>query len=277
MEKYTTGLLANMHLELQKAALGAANNLQLAERSFRIVESHIEKLKEYILSYQFKDKEEEIRFFKEIKPQFKKEQIYYSELFSIEEDKPQGSKKKQKQYYNQCLTAIEVYFDRNQKLYSYYRSSRADSDEIYFLRQATWRTEQLIPIHDVDRNFATPYSNTFSVLQAYEMLREYLNRAMEFESKEAVITGEKKKRNVTWTDSKAALIELVYALHSRGSVNFGNITVKQLVDDLEDFFNISLGNVYTGLLAMGIRKKGRTPYLDSLKQSLENRLDDRDM
>ena len=69
MEKYTTGLLANMHLELQKAALEAENNLQLAERSFRIVESHIEKLKEYILSYQFKDKEEEIRFFKEIKPQ----------------------------------------------------------------------------------------------------------------------------------------------------------------------------------------------------------------
>lgn len=277
MEKYTTYLLANMHVELQKVVLEAENNLQLAERSFRIVESHIEKLKEFILSYQFKDKEEEIHFFKDIKPRFKKEQMYFSELFSIEEEKPQGSKKKQKQYYEQCLTAIEVYFDRNQKLYSYYRSNRKDRDEIYFLRQASWRTEQLIPIHDLDRNFATPYSNTLSVLQAYEMLRGYLTHAMEFESREPLIAGEKKKRNVTWTDSKAALIELVYALHSRGSVNFGNITVKQLVGDLEDFFNISLGNVYTSLLAMGIRKKGRTPYLDSLKQSLENRLDDRDI
>lgn len=276
MEKYTSDLLASMHIQLQKVALNAENNLQLAEHSFHVVESCIEQLKEYILSNGFKSIEQEISFFKEIKPLFQKELVYFFEVFAIESDKPQVSIEKQKSYYNQCLNSIDLYFDRNQKFYNYCRANKAYLDEIFFLRQSPGTEEWPINKHDFDSRFSTPYSMTLSTLQAYERLREFLQIAIATEGSPILQAAEKKKRNVAWTDSKAALIELLYAIHSRGSVNFGNISVKQLVTDAEDFFNINLGNVYTSLLTMGIRKKGRTPYLHSLIQSLENRLDEKD-
>jgi len=276
MEKYTSDLLADMHIGLQKVALEAENNLQLAERSYNLVESKIELLKDYIIKYPFKDKGQEITFFKEIKPLFQKEMIYYLELFSIEAGKPQGTKKMLKSYYNKHLIAIELFFTRNQKFYNYYQGSKDYLDEAYYLRESNKVADPIVHFQDLDRNSTTPYSNTLSTLLAYERLREFLQHSLMPDSASNASAVEKKKRNVTWTDSKAALIELVYALHSRGSVNFGNISVKQLVADVEEFFNISLGNVYTSLLTMGIRKKARTPYLNSLIQSLENKLDEKD-
>jgi hypothetical protein len=279
MEKFINDLLGQMHIELQKTAIEveADNYLQLAERSFYIVESYMEKLKEFISPYQFKYQEEEIRFFKEIKPMFQKELFYFNELFSIERDKPIGSKKKQEKYYGQCLIGIELFFDRNQDLYNYYRTNKTYSDEIYFLRKTSGHPHQLVYTHDLDRNFSTPYSITLSKLQAFEQLREFLLRFMERTTTLGLsVADEKQKRNTTWTDSKAALIELAYAIHAKGSVNFGNISIKQLVGDLESFFNIRLGNVYTVVLGMGIRKKTKTPYLHGLIDSLENWLDDKD-
>nr|WP_067054233.1 RteC domain-containing protein [Mucilaginibacter sp. L294] len=276
MDKITESLLAAMHLELQKTAVEIDDKLQQAEKSFNVVEQHIQKLKEFISTYSFGTSEEEIRFFKEIKPQFLKELIYFSEVFYIEAGKPLGSEAKQKVYFEQYLMTIEVFFDRNQQLYNYYRTGQVYSDENYFVRKAVGVPLNPVYTQDLDPEFSTPYSYMLGQIQAYEHLREYLLRVISNEKQGQMDATEKEKRNTTWTDSKAALIELIYAIHAKGSVNFGNITIKQLVADMECFFNIRLGNVYTVLLGMGIRKKIRTPYLHNLIGSLENKLDEKD-
>ncbi len=277
MEKTTQGLLAEMHREFQEVETLIADQLKKAQLSFNIVEKHLRTLKEFIVARPFAGPEEEIRFFKEIKPQFLKELIYYAELYSIEELKPNGSERKQRKYYGQCLANIEVFFDRNRDLYNYYRTGQVYSDNHFFVRKAND-----IPINpdyrlDLDPNFSTSFSNKLGMLQAFEELRNYLLRLMRGSRKNRTpITAKKRKRNQTWTDTKAALQELIYAIYVKGSVNNGDITIKQLKEDAEEFFNIKLGNIYTGVISIGRRKKERTPYLHSAIVSLENWLDQKD-
>lgn len=84
------------------------------------------------------------------------------------------------------------------------------------------------------------------------------------------------KTNYTWTDSKIALVELIYALHSSRSINNGKVEIKELVELFEKLFNIDLEEYSRTFIDIRMRKTGRTKYLDNLKQSLLKRMEDAD-
>lgn len=279
MRKFTESLYAEMNEALNQIAMTSENELLRAEQSYYAVRDTIRKLKEFILGYDFSDKEEEIRFFKEIKPSFEKELIYFTEMFYIESGKPVGSREIQLQYYNQALEPVRLFFGRNQFLYTYYRTGKTQFDEQFFLREAS--DEQLLPedTQDIDPRFSTVHGFKIARLQALEQLRDYIQQALRKIENGDMIPPEGKDKAFKshWTDSKAALIELAYALHSRGSINQGKGDVKQIISDLEILFNIRLGNFYRTFQNMRIRKKNRTAYLDILKDSLEKRMDETDM
>jgi len=262
-----------MHFGLQKIALEAENNLQKAQRSFYLIEETIGKIKEFISSYIFKDKEEEIVFFKNIKPSFQKELIFFEKLYYIEARRPMGSEEAEKEFLKLSLIQIQSFFDENKHVYCYHLTGDTSLDTVYFVRGEMQNPLQPVSTSDMDLTFSTPFSFTLAKLQAYEKLKDYLLLAMNPERHQAG-SGDKKKSGLTWTDSKAALIELVYALQARGSFNFGQSNIKQIVAELESLFHVQLGNVYTVKLGMNIRKKSRTPFLDNLKSSLEKDLDD---
>jgi hypothetical protein len=277
MENMTQRLLADMQREFQEVEVSTEDTLKKAQLSFNIVEKHLRVLKDFITTRTFNSTEEEIRFFKEIKPEFLRELVYYAELYSIEELKPNGSNRKQRKYYEQCLVNIEIFFDRNRKLYNYYRTGQIDSDGHFFVRTTTDTPANPDYRLDLDPNFSTSYSNKLGMLQAYEHLREYLLGVISDLGRNKVPRpGKKKRRNITWTDHKTALIELLYAVHVKGSINHGNIPINYLMSAAEEFFNIRLGNVYTAVLGIGRRKKGRTPYLHSAITSFEDWLDEKD-
>lgn len=274
MEKFTTRLMSEMTKELQKIAVESDNFLQQAQRSFFCADEVLKKIKNFILEYTFQNAEDEIKFFKNIKPSFLKKLLYSKELFDIQANKPVGTLKAQKNYYLQVLQRIELFFEKNRYFYNYYKTGESYFDDIYFVRNS----EQLplVPVYylDMDASFSTPYSFMLSKMMALEEMKDFLYQAIQ----ENLVpqADENNKKQSTWTDSKSALIELAYALHSRGSVNFGKGDIKQLISDLEFFFNIRLGNVYRVYMDMLIRKKSRTPFLDNLTSSLIKRMDEAD-
>jgi len=279
MIKTTAHLYGEMNEALGEIALATDDNLQRAEQSYQAVQAALQQVKEFILNYSFKDVQEEILFFKEIKPQFLSELIYYMKLFYIEAGKPMGNTDMLASYYKQAMERINAFFERNHTLYIYYRIGKNDHDEQYFVRTA--EKVALLPEYSLDNDpkFSNVYSYKLAKMQAYERLNNYLQQALySVEHPEVVLaTGEKKKHRSLWTDTKAALIELAYAIHSRGSVNHGKGDVKQIIADLEILFNVQVGNFYRTFQSMRIRKKNRTPFLDGLIESLERRMDDTDL
>lgn len=279
MEKFAIGLTAEMNLDLQKIALESENNYQKAEGSYYVVEAALQKLKQFVLEFEFKDSIQEIRFFKEIKPSFLKELIYYIEVYHIEAHKPMGNPDSLKHYYRSELNRVALEFERNQFLYNYYRSGRTNYDHVFFLRNADNKILSPEYTLETDPRFSSVYSFNLSKLMAFEQLDNYLNHSLFLLDNPLPmqVAGEGRRFTNVWTESKAALIELTYALHARGAVNNGRGEVKQIIADFEVLFNVQLGNFYRVYQGMRIRKKNRTAFLDTLKESLERRMDDADM
>lgn len=274
----TNSLLTEMDEALEQIAQTAENMLQRAEQSYTYIQESIYKLNDHIIAHAFRDTEEEIYFFKEIKPLFLKELIFYSELFYIETNKPVGSIEVTKEYYGLYLHRVRMFFERNELLYQYYRTGKTHYDEVYYRRNAGTDLMQPHFMPEMDSRFSTLHSYKLGKIMAFEQLRDYLqNGILRLGNPDmpAETTIKKKKRN--WTDTKAALIELAYALHARGSVNNGRGDIKELIRDLEMFFNVQLGNFYRTAQSMRIRKKNRSLYLDVLKISLEKYMDERDI
>lgn len=275
MKQFTQELHSKLLKSIQKVSMVSPNNIQRVQHAYREAEKIMNELKAFINSYSFTNKEEEILFFKTIKPKFTRELIYYAELVKIEMFRPAGSSETQQSYNKKIMDRINIFFERNQLLYDYYRMDKTEYDEQMFLRGSEgilfYPECQVV----MDLQFCTVCGYKLGKIQAFEQVVRYLQI-----DPNSVQSNSSNKQDdamqVTWTDSKAALIELAYAIHAKGSVNFGKNYLQQIVNVLEAAFQIELGNVYRTYYDMSIRKKSRTPYLDGLKIALEQRMDDGD-
>ena len=82
-----------------------------------------------------------------------------------------------------------------------------------------------------------------------------------------------KIRKVFWTDSKNALIELVYALYASGAISHGKIGIRKISLMFQIIFRIPLGDLHHAFHRMKTRAGSRTAFLDQLKTSLEEYMD----
>lgn len=72
----------------------------------------LEDLRTYIVNHPFSSKEEEIYFFKHIKPEVLSRLLYFTEIYNTEMRKPHGSIEVLKKYYNDRLDELTSYFCR---------------------------------------------------------------------------------------------------------------------------------------------------------------------
>jgi hypothetical protein len=234
----------------------------------------VAELKTFILEYTFTDQAEEIKFFKELKPKFLRELIYYSELFELEANRPVGDADVQAGYYKHVMERVRLFFERNSQLYNYYRSGKTNFDEQFFKRGAN--TQPL----DMDPRFCTMHSSKLAKIQAFEQLNSYLLtalNALRHNGPDVIINQAGYKPKSSWSDTRVALIELAYAIYAKGSVSHGNAEIKDIVSALEQAFNIDLGNFYVVFQQnIRLRKKNRTVYLDESKDYLIRYMDDQD-
>jgi Asp-tRNA(Asn)/Glu-tRNA(Gln) amidotransferase C subunit len=80
----------------------------------------------------------------------------------------------------------------------------------------------------------------------------------------------------TWTGSKVALIELLYALHTEGVFNNGTSDLKDIAEYFENVFNIDLGQYHRAFLEIRMRKSDQTKFLNALKEKLVKRMENTD-
>ncbi len=278
MKTFITGELNEMQAALHEIETTSENMLQAAERSCLKVQQHLLRLKEYILSYEFRDTAEEISFFKEIKPRFLKELIYHTEVFYIEAKKPFGDTETMTRYYKQFTDRINQFFERNHAIYIYYKMGKSDNDETCFVRNTARTPVQPEYALDIDPKFSTLYSFKFSKIQAFERLNEFIHRSLRKLENEAVGTDVPELSHISlpWTDKKAGLIEILYGIQCMGSLNNAKAELKQIARLFEMAFNIDLGNYSRVFQEIRIRKKGRTAFLDRMKEMLIKRMDETD-
>ncbi|SFB91333.1 RteC protein [Algibacter lectus] len=279
MNKKISTLLTNLNDQLSFIDLEIDNESTRCEKAIEVILKTIKYLKTTITKTKFKTDAEEIKFFKEIKPQFTSKLIYYNTLFKIEMKRPNGGNRIVKKYYNNELVKLKAFFDNELEFYKYYRSGSSYLDHKYFLRTKFDIKMSLDNSYfEANTNFSTSHDFKVAKILANDLIQLYLeNQLVLIEHKD---NGEKSQRKpnlkMIWTSPKVALIELLYALHTEGTFNNGAADLKDIAEYFEYIFEIDLGQYRRTFLEIRTRKNNRAKFISSLNSSLLKRMEDTD-
>lgn len=255
--------------------------LSRAEEGIQITKHTLDQLRALVLKRKFKNENEEIHFFKSIKPHVFSKLIYYQKLFNIESKRPRSSNKAQIKYFNKHIDRLQNYFNDHLEFYHYYRRGATFLDVHYFVRGK--EDIRLFPdtfSFFLDEKFSTSHDSTVATILAYDMLIIYLKTEIEkFENNngmETIVNPFQNQSRLFWTANKTDLIELIYALQSSGAINSGTADIKEMATACERLFNIDLGDYYRTYLEIRSRKTNQTKFLDKMKDSLVIRMESAD-
>ena len=273
-------LISEFEAKLEALETCTDDILYRAETGIAYTERWIKTLREEVVRHGFGSIQEEIFFFKHIKPQIFSKLIYYSKLFNIESKRPRSSSKFQIKYLNNQIDKLQVFFNDNLEFYHYYRRGATSLDEQYFVRgKSDLRSTTDFFNFYIDEKFSTCQDGTVATIMAYDMLIVYLQQ--EIEKLENYKDNQntnlmKQSSRLFWTGNKTDLIELIYALQSSGAINSGTADIKEMATLFEQIFNIDLGNYYHTFIEIRARKGSRTKFLDRLQESLLKRFEESD-
>lgn len=270
-------LLSEFKTQLDQLEQGSGDILYKAESGMAQVEKNIKKLQVQIGKKPFGSQEEEIYFFKHVKPQFFSKLIYYGRLFNIESKRPRGSNAAQIKYLKNQIEKLQIFFNDNLEFYNYYRRGAISLDEQYFVRG---KRDLRLPLESfhflIDDQFSTCQGGTVATIMAYDMLIVYLQREIDsltMDMDDLKDRPMERPSKLFWTGSKTDLIELLYALQSSKCINSGTADIKELAAHFEHYYNVDLGNYYHTFIEIRSRKTGRTKFLDRLIEMLKQRME----
>ncbi|SFO16810.1 RteC protein [Paenimyroides ummariense] len=233
------------------------------------------ELKEFVINSGFDNELQEIDFFKNIKPQILGKLIFYNKVYRMEIACPVPDGKLLMQYFSSKLEQLKKTFKEHtvsSDFYRYYRSNRTDMDNRFFrLGNIEFYSGLNSVAFEMDPQFSTYYDYKVSRIISDDLLYHYLLRRMDPDESEAVseIAAQAYLKDIYWTHSKNALIELVYALHATGAVSNGRVGISKLAMIFEMAFSIKLGDLHHSFHRMKDRSGSKTYFLDQLTTNLE--------
>ncbi|WP_028298700.1 RteC domain-containing protein [Olivibacter sitiensis] len=272
MEKFYNETLYKLETTINELKIEDDYSIQCIENVISTIIKSLSQLKEYVLKKGFRNTAEEIKFFKHQKPAIVSKLIYYNAIYKIETKKPYGTKPIRK-YLNEEVRKLKRYFDNNLEFYKYYRTNNTFIDDKLFVRGK----------HDIKLSLDTVYfeaDHRFSTSHDYKAAKIIANDLIQVYIEDQLNKNNQKKTTdptiLNWTASKTALTELIYALHSEGVFNDGNADIKAIAKTFELAFNIRLGDFYHTYLELKSRKMSRTKFIDSLRDTLNKKMDEKE-
>ena len=260
-------------MEIDLAA--AAKAIQIAHHYIKIIKSQLGS-RSLTQAQPFANREEEVVFFKELKPWFLSHLFYYSHVHDILSKWPIGTRDIVIQYLENELARIHMFFQQHRDLLIYRRNAANGMDDIYF-RRADLVTKLSLGLSatELDEDFSTGFDSKFAMIMANERLHAYLSKRLELVEMPMAKSSSPvpSLQNLTWSASKTSMVELIYALHCSGALNNGQASIKEIAQVFERSFNINLSDIYHVYLEIKMRKKSYAPFLCNIKSNLEKQIE----
>ncbi len=144
---------------------------------FKSCVEHWNKLRELVKSQPFQDQEEEIWFFKQIKPKFTALIEYYAMVHHAELFIPTLKEADVPAFWKKETEKIQQFYHKHAAFYDYYKSGQTYMDSAYFLRSNEEdRNADFNKLYDPDACMATSHSNLATSLLAYDMYEAYITQ-----------------------------------------------------------------------------------------------------
>ncbi|KAA6314962.1 hypothetical protein EZS27_034503 [termite gut metagenome] len=228
MIPFTSRLKKEVDADIEQIEYSEVSAITKSLEASRVLADAFNRLKAFILSYNFRNEEEEILFFKEVKPRLCFRLIYYRKVYNIEMNRPTGVDK-QREYLCEELNDINKYNTKRLDFIRYYRSGSSLLDALYFLRGKPDAEQYLETFYyELDPKFTTSCDFKVAKILSNDMLSAYLMHEIELLNDNGMkgcsfgFPATKK----TWKGSKAELQEQIYAWDSANT--FGDVPLTQL-------------------------------------------------
>ena len=258
-----------------------SNLTQLIQLNHKIKRTKgcLNELRQEVKLNGFISSKKEIQFFKYQKPYIKGRLKFYVKLNSYLLKKPTGSKSKQRKFVNLKLSQIETENCKYIDFVNYYQLEETKRDQTYFLRGVE-QFELFIDNTTIfeDPGFSTLRDHLASKIIEKNLLTQFYKNELETLKKKnskppiQEVQMFNSPNKVHWTDPNIGAIEMMVSLKAKGALNNGNISMKELKDFTESIFNQKFGNFYKTYGEIKSRKTNTTKFLDSLKESLQNKI-----
>ena len=239
--------------------------------SNKVSKKAMNKLKNYISSYAFESKAEEVNFFKEIKPKFYSKYIYFINIHNYLLQQPTGGERIQRDYIEMHLAELKTFFDHNRAFYSYYRSGMNQLDEIYFIR-GEFDVHAELEDFEEDEQYSTTHDYKLSKIIANEKFQDYLKLELAKIGHEEIMSIGGRKvfpfDHPKWTASPTDAAELLYGLQTSCAVNNGQIDIKELVGIWEFIFQMKINEPYHKLYDIAKRQTEMFVFFKRMQESL---------
>ncbi|MCS3801063.1 RteC domain-containing protein [Niastella sp. OAS944] len=275
-EVFCEGLLKQLEDDLLAISKDEYGEIVQARMSMEICLQYCVNLRSTQPSFQ--STEQEVNFFREVKPRFTARYIFYAELYHILLNNFTISPEVEESYYRRHLQRVKIFMERYAQFYQYYKSGLNYLDHSYFTRHSDNGQTALQEFIDFDRGYSTGYDYLLAKIIAYEMLCQELNQRITRLKQSGSTDHQQQPRFVlTWTAPKVAMIELIYGLYASGVFNHSQVDLKRIAEAFSQFFNLPLNNIYKVWEEIRLRQKNRTAFLDNLRSSLLRKMDDDDL
>lgn len=277
MKEFVINLWHEIDIEIQTTESSFPDTLTRIKQVINCLDKSLRRLKAFTCSYEFQSGEEEIRFFKELKPRLYGQLLYFVRLHELEEHRPLSDQASESLYLSNEMKRLGQNFTHSLDFYRYYRSGDTSLDGKYFIRKEyDWALDKDPLSFEKDPLFSTSYDYEVANIIANDLLKVHLASELKRVSNEVCnnMIALLSEKQLQWTDSKVSLVELVYGIYSSGSINHGAVELKDLAICFETVFNVRVGDFYRAFLEIRERKRSRTQYIDQMKDTLIRRMDD---
>ncbi len=274
---YRDALLSIRKAE-QEISLESTHVIEESYNMIVFLRDLLSNMKTHVLKHGFINENEEVEFFKTVKPQILGKLIYYNKVFRIETSCPVSTGIMYQKYFGNELQELKQEYKEhicNTDFYRYYRSGRTDRDHDFFqLGKINLHIGLNSFVFEIDAEFSTYYDYKISRIIANELLYSYLLSKITPEDSDSNFNyAPADGKEFFWTDSKNTLIELIYALYAAGCISHGKIGIRKITMMFQVLFKIQLGDVHHSFHRMKTRIGNRTIFLDQLKASIEQYMD----
>lgn len=276
MENNYENLYLEMESKLEEVHLNVSDPLQRFRETITIINTTLEQLKKEAIKTGFHSDDDEILFFKHIKPKFYAQKILESEKYKLEINKPVGTAELQIAFFETEIQYISRFFRLNSFHYQYYKLKMTELDSLYFLRNSEPNPTVLFELAEVNPEFSTPMDYLFSKFMALTNYQDYLLKEIaRLKKPSGSLDFGTDSKTLKWTGDTINLVEIAYGIWLTGQINNGTANVSEIVRWLEDKFQVKIGRAHRRWTEISGRKRSSyTKFIDKMKEVLEERIDE---
>ncbi|PIF45289.1 RteC protein [Chryseobacterium sp. 52] len=278
MKNFCKNVQLKIREEEHRISLDSPNAIDESRSMAMLLNDLLGQLKEQVMLKGFENEHEEIDFFKKIKPNVMGKLLFYNKVFRIETSRPVSMGSMYQAFYSNELVKLEQKYNDHisgSEFYRYYRSGSNKQDAEFFLRGKIDLNKGLKShAFESDPHFSTYYDYKVSRIIENDLLYEYLLSRIDHGLVNiGTINLESGYDTIRWTESKNALIELIYGLYASECITNGRVGIRKISSVFQALFNIQLGDVHHAFHRMKDRPGNRSIFLERMKQSLEQYMD----